>query len=47
MRRFGYTIGTVGNAPRTDVPRTVVMYRDGYRAEAQRLAQEAEAGRAG
>jgi hypothetical protein len=40
VRRFGYTIGTVGNAPRTDVPKTVVMYRDGYRPEAQRLAKD-------
>jgi hypothetical protein len=40
VRRFGYTIGTVGNAPRTDVSRTVVMYRGGYRPEAERLAQD-------
>jgi LytR cell envelope-related transcriptional attenuator len=40
VRRFGYTIGTVGNAPRTDVTRTIVMYRDGYRPEAQRLAKD-------
>lgn len=40
VRRFGYTIGTVGNAPRTDVPKTVVMYRGGYRAEAARLAKD-------
>ena len=40
VRRFGYTIGTVGNAPRTDVPRTMVMYRDGYRPEAARLAKD-------
>jgi hypothetical protein len=40
VRRFGYTIGTVGNAPRTDVTRTIVMYRDGYRPEAARLAKD-------
>jgi hypothetical protein len=40
VRRFGYTIGTVGNAPRTDFTRTMVMYRDGYRAEAARLAKD-------
>jgi hypothetical protein len=40
VRRFGYTIGTVGNAPRTDIPRTVVMYRKGYGPEAQRLAKD-------
>ena len=32
--------GTVGNAPRTDVSRTIVMYRDGYRPEAARLAKD-------
>jgi LytR cell envelope-related transcriptional attenuator len=40
VRRFGYTIGTVGNAPDTDVAKTIVMYRDGYRPEAQRLAKD-------
>ena len=40
VRRFGYTIGTVGNAPSADVTRTVVMYRDGYRPEAARLAKD-------
>jgi hypothetical protein len=40
VRRFGYTIGTVGNAPRTDFTRTVVMFRDGYRPEAARLAKD-------
>lgn len=40
VRRFGYTIGTVGNAPRTDFTRTVVMYRGGYRPEAARLAKD-------
>ena len=40
VRRFGYTIGTVGNAPRTDFTRTVVMFRKGYRPEALRLARD-------
>jgi hypothetical protein len=40
VRRFGYTIGTVGNAPRSDFTRTLVMYRDGYRPEAARLAKD-------
>jgi hypothetical protein len=40
VRRLGYTIGTVGNAPRSDFTRTLVMYRDGYRAEAARLAKD-------
>ena len=40
VRAFGYTIGTVGNAPRRDVTRTIVMYRNGYRPEALRLAKD-------
>ena len=40
VRRFGYTIGTVGNAPRTDFTRTIVMFRKGYRPEAVRLAKD-------
>lgn len=40
VRRFGYTIGTVGNAPRSDFTRTLVMYRPGYRPEAARLAKD-------
>jgi hypothetical protein len=40
VRRFGYTIGTVGNAPRSDFTRTLVMFREGYRAEAVRLAHD-------
>ncbi|MCP9484427.1 MAG: LytR C-terminal domain-containing protein [Gaiellaceae bacterium MAG52_C11] len=37
---LGYTIGGVGNAPRTDYTRSVVMYRKGYAPEAQRLAKD-------
>ena len=40
VRRFGYTIGTVGNAPRSDFTRTLVMYRRGYQPEATRLAKD-------
>ena len=40
VRGLGYTIGTVGNAPRSDFTRTLVMFRPGYRAEAARLAAD-------
>ena len=40
VQGLGYTIGTVGNAPRKDFTRTVVMFRPGYRAEATRLAAD-------
>lgn len=40
VRGLGYTIGTVGNAPRSDFARTIVMFRPGYRAEAVRLAAD-------
>jgi hypothetical protein len=40
VRRFGYTIGTVGNAPRSDFTRTLVMFRKGYRPEGVRLAKD-------
>ena len=40
VRALGYTIGTVGNAPRRDVTRTIVMYRQDYRPEALRLAAD-------
>ena len=40
VRGLGYTIGTVGNAPRSDFTRTVVMFRPGYRAEGARLAAD-------
>ena len=40
VRAFGYTIGSVGNAPRSDFTRTIVMYRRGYRGEAARLASD-------
>lgn len=37
----GYTIGAVGNAPRSDYTRSLVMYRRGFAAEAARLAKDA------
>ena len=40
VRSHGYTIGTVGNAPRSDFTRTLVMFRPGYRPEAVRLARD-------
>ena len=39
-RSLGYTIGGVGNAPRSDYTRSLVMYRKGYAAEAARLARD-------
>lgn len=36
----GYTIRFVGNAKRADYPRSVVMYRPGFRAEAVRLGHD-------
>lgn len=39
LRSLGYTIGPVGNAP-SQVARTVVEYRPGFRAEAARLAAD-------
>jgi len=38
VRGKGYTIGGVGNAPRTDFTRSLVMFRAGHEAEAKRLA---------
>lgn len=40
VRGLGYAIGNVGNAPRSDVMRTIVMYRAGYQPEAARLAAD-------
>lgn len=41
IERRGYRIGAVTNAPRMDFVRSVVMYRNGFAAEAQRLARDA------
>jgi hypothetical protein len=40
VRDLGYAIGTVGNAPRSDFTRTIVMFRPGHRPEATRLAAD-------
>ena len=40
IRRLGYLIGGVGNAPQTTYGRSVVMYRPGFRPEAVRLAHD-------
>jgi hypothetical protein len=40
VRARGYLIGSVGNAPRTDFARSIVMYRPGYKPEAVRLAKD-------
>lgn len=36
----GYRIGVVGNAPRHDYPRSLVMYRRGFEGEGRRLARD-------
>jgi LytR cell envelope-related transcriptional attenuator len=40
VQGLGYLIASVGNAPRSDYARTLVMYRPGARGEAQRLAKD-------
>jgi hypothetical protein len=40
IERLHYMISSVGNAPRSDYARTIVMYRPGYRAEGARLARD-------
>jgi hypothetical protein len=40
VRGIGYTIGSVGNAPRADFTRSLVMYRPGHEAEGRRLARD-------
>lgn len=36
----GYRIGAVGNAPRSDFARSLVMYRPGFAGEGSRLAKD-------
>jgi hypothetical protein len=43
----GYLVSAVGNAPRTDYPRSIVMYRTGYEPEARRLAKDVGIGAVG
>ena len=40
LRALGYLIGGVGNTATPGATKTVVMYRDGYRTEAARLAKD-------
>jgi hypothetical protein len=40
LHRLGYVIGGVGNAETQGTTHSLVMYRDGYRAEAARLAKD-------
>lgn len=40
VRGIGYRIGSVGNASRSDYPSSLVMYRRGRQAEAERLARD-------
>jgi len=40
VRRIGYSIGSVGNAPSTDYVRSLVMYRRGHAGEGRRLARD-------
>ena len=40
VKARGYRVGSVGNAPRSDYGRSIVMYRRGYRAEGVRLARD-------
>lgn len=40
VRARGYRIGDVGNAPRADYARSLVMFRPGFRGEAERLARD-------
>ena len=47
VMREGYRVGAVGNAPRTDFPRTFVMFRPGFAGEGRRLARDLGVGRAG
>ena len=40
VRAKGYTIGSVGNAPRADYTRSLVLFRAGHEPEAKRLAAD-------
>ena len=40
VRGKSYLIAGTGNSARTDYPRSIVMYRPGYKREAQRLAKD-------
>jgi LytR cell envelope-related transcriptional attenuator len=40
VRARRYVLAATGNAPRSDFPRSLVMYRPGFAAEARRLARD-------
>jgi len=40
VRNRGYRIGTVGNAPRSDFGRNLVMFRPGFAGEGRRLGRD-------
>jgi cell division septation protein DedD len=40
VRTLTYVVASVGNAPRADYTRSMVMYRGDHRSEAQRLAAD-------
>lgn len=40
VHELGYIVAGTGNAPRTDYPRTLVMYRPGREGEGRRLARD-------
>ncbi len=40
VRSRGYRIGSVGNAPRSDFSRSIVMYRPGFAGEGHRLGRD-------
>lgn len=40
LQALGYIVGGVGNAPRSDYTRSLVMFRPGFRPEAVRLAKD-------
>ena len=40
VRGHGYRLGQVTNAPRSDYARSLVMFRPGFRGEAERLARD-------
>jgi hypothetical protein len=44
VQRKGYVLANVGNAPRSDYARSIVMYRPGFKPEAVRLARDAHIG---
>ncbi|MGE5689619.1 MAG: LytR C-terminal domain-containing protein [Pseudomonadota bacterium] len=40
VKSLGYVLGSVGNAPRSDYRRSLVLYRPGREAEGRRLARD-------